>query len=358
MNRKTKRAAIFMALACAVTLTGCGTSGDTVKSGISVVREETGAEYRLTTAKTGTVTLTENVRAKYFAARQENHGFDATGLYYDQFMVSVGDEVKAGDVLATLDCAELDRQIAQKEAALAELDLSLERNGRLLSLFDQRQGDRPLTADDSARRRGYEIAIRNANDEKAIISTELDQLHSQREGRVITAALDGTVTFVRDVQPGETSVSGRVVITVTDLSSCAFTAAVQYPDALDAEDIYTVTIDGAQYELMLTTAEELGIEPEPMNEKSTLTRIYFAALTPTVNLAADVIGSFTVTVASHDNVVYIPVDALTTINEATCVYVPNEHGLMVAREVAVGLSTSRYAEITAGLEAGEQVILY
>lgn len=358
MNKHIKRAALVLALAGTLTLSGCG--GDNVGSGtgISVVREETGAEYRLTAVKRGNITLTESVRTKYFAARQENHGFAASGLYYDQFMVSVGDDVKAGDILATLDCVELDAKIAQKQAAIEELDLNLERNIQLLALFDERQGDRPLTADDGARRRGYETAIRDAEDEKAIVSAELSDLLAQREGRVIYAAIDGTVTFVRDVQPGETSVSGRVVVTVTDLTACAFTASVQHPESLSADEIYTITIDGEPYDLMLTTAEELGIEPEPMNDKSTLTRVYFEPLTPTVNLSADATGSFVVTVASNDEAIYIPADALTSVNGVTCVYVENDAGLMSVREVTVGIQTSRYVEITSGLEEGENVIMY
>ena len=358
MNTKIRRAALALALLGTLALSGCSGANDGANEGISVVREETGAQYTLNTVKNGNITLTESVRVKYFAANQQNHSFSETGVYYDTFMVSVGDEVKAGDMLATLDCAALDQAIAEKQATLDELTLSLERNTQLLTLFDQRQGDTPLSSEDSALRREYETVIRNSEGEIAIVSTELEQLLSQREGRVIYAAIDGTVTFVRDVTPGETSMNGRVVITVTDLDSCAFTATVEHPDALERDVIYTPKINGTLYEIVLTTAEELGIEEEPMNAQSKLTRVYFRPVVPSVELEADATGTFSLVIAARENVTYIPAAALTEVNGAYSVYVPDENGLMSVRNVEVGLSTSRYVEILSGLEVGESVIMY
>lgn len=358
MNSNIRRAALALTFAGILALSGCRGTDTASGGGVSVVRDDASAEYRLTTARVGTVTLTETVRVKYFAARQESYCFTDSGLYYDSFAVSVGDEVHVGDVLATLDCEALDADIARLEADISELERTLDRNGRLMALFDERQGDLPLSAADSTRRRGYETAIRDANDELSILTAELDGLRVQREGRVITANIDGTVTFVRSVEPGETSMNGRVVVTVTDIDSCAFSATMEHPESLVDGEIYAVSIDGATYEITPATAEELGIEPEVMNEKSSRRPVYFTPITPSVNLAAGASGSFTVTVESRENVVYVPVGALTAVNGVPCVYVPDEHGLMSVRPVTAGLSTSRYVEIIAGLESGESVIMY
>jgi len=358
LNRNVKHGLMAAALAGILLLSGCSTAGTDARSGISVVREDTGAQYSLTAVRQGNITLTETVRVKYFAATSKNYGFGESGLYYDTFMVSIGDEVKAGDVLATLDCEQLDAEIAAKENAIAEHTRDLERNRQLLALFDQRQGDKPLSAEDSARRRGYETAIRDAEGEIDILSTELAQLHAQRENRVIVADIDGTVTYVRDVEPGETSINGRVVITITDLDSCAFTSSVEHPECLSEGEIYTASISGAKYDVVLTTAEELGIEEEPMNAQSTLTRVYFAPVIPSVDLSEDASGTFTIVVDSRTDVLYIPKNALTEVDGETCVYVLNENGLMSVRPVSVGLVTPRYVEITDGLEVGEEVVLY
>ena len=358
MNRNIRRAALALALTGTVLLSGCNGADTTAQTGISVVREETGAEYRLTPARLGDITLTETVRIKYFAATQQSYGFGESGVYYDNFLVTVGDEVKAGDILGTLDCASLDAQIASLEATSAELERILERNRSLLTLFDERQGERELSADDSARRRGYETAIRDAEDEISIVYTQLSTLRTQREGRIIYADIDGTVTFVREVENGETSVNGRVIFTITDLDSCAFSSTVEHPESLERDKIYTAMFSGEPYDVMLATAEELGIEEEPMNEASKLTRVYFRPVTPSVNLTADATGSFVVTVDSRTETVYVPATTLTEIDGETCVYVLDESGLMTARKVTIGLATNRYVEITEGLEAGEEIVQY
>ena len=103
-----------------------------------MVKEGSPAEYSLTTVRQGEITLTESVRVKYFAARQKSYGFGESGYYYDTFLVSVGDEVKKGDVLATLDCGELDGEIASLRQRQRVLSQELSRAQALLSLMDQR----------------------------------------------------------------------------------------------------------------------------------------------------------------------------------------------------------------------------
>lgn len=358
MNRNIKRAALALALTGTVLLSGCNSADTNVRDGIAVVREDTGAEYRCITARQGDITLTETVRIKYFAASQKNYGFGESGVYYDDFLVSVGDEVKSGDILGTLDCASLDAGIADLETTIEELERTLDRNRSLLTLFDERQGDAELSADDSARRREYETAIRDAEDEISIVATELETLRKQREGRVVYADIDGTVTYVREVENGETSVNGRPVFTITNLDSCAFSSTVEHPECLIDGEIYTATISGEKYDVVLTTAEALGIEEEPMNAQSKLTRVYFAPVTPSVNLTADASGSFTITVDQRTDVVYVPTSVLTTVDGVSSVYVLDENGLMSVRNVTVGLTTNRYAEIIEGLEAGDEIVQY
>lgn len=358
MNKNMRRALCALALAGTLTLCGCQKAENDGAQSIAVVRDDTGSEYRLVEVRSGDISLTESIRAKYFAAREESYGFGESSLYYDAFEVSVGDEVKAGDVLATLDAGELNLRIAECEAAKEEANRVLERNRELAELYHARMEGRTPDEADRARIRAYETAVRDAEDEISVLEAELAELNAQKENRVIVSGIDGTVTFVRAVENGETSVKGKAMITVTDLTSCAFTAEVEHPQALKEDEVYTVKVGGEACEIRLTTAEELGVESAPMNEKSMLTRVYFALLTPSVNLTSDSTGTFSVEVESREGVPYIPATAVTKIDGKTCVYVPDECGLCAVREVEVGLVTQRYAEILSGLEVGEHVIQF
>lgn len=353
MIHKFKRALCVLSAASLMALTGCSGGSDAYqRNTIETVKEASRAEYRMTTVKRGDITLKETVRVEYFAARQENLGFGMSGLYYDQINVAVGDDVKTGDVLATLECTEIDADIAECHSKKISLETEIARSQALLDLLDERG------ADDPDRRHEYEVAIRDAQDECAVMDAELARLEEMRAGRVIIAPIDGIVSFIREIEPGETSVTGRIVLTVTDLDSCAFYTTVNNPDAVDPEAIYTITVDNADYDLMLADPEEMGIEVTPLNEKSTRTQLYFRLLTPNANLSTGDTGKFTVIGDSRSDVLYIPSIALTTVDGVTSVYVPDENGLMTVRNVETGLDTGSYVEILSGLEEGDQVIMH
>ncbi len=358
-----KRRAALCALTTlfALSLTGCtGTQSAARDNAINVVRADASAEYNLATVRRGDISLTESVRVTYFAARAASYGFATSGIYYENFQVSVGDQVQAGDVLATLESAEIDAEIASCEAEIDSLTLERDRNSALLALYDARLAGREAATGTAgrtdARRRTYEVAIRDAEDRMEVLDVRLDELNAQRAGRVVTADIDGTVTYVRDVQPGETSVKGRTIITVTDLSSCAFESTVEHPEAIPFDQTYDIRIDGQDYAIYRTTAEELGVAEEPMNEKSARTRVYFAPLVPSVNLAEGASGKFTVVVQKSEDTLYVPATCVAEADGQTCVYILDDAGLKTIRPITVGLLTPRSCEITSGLDEGDRVV--
>lgn len=358
-----KRAALAaLAVVAALSLAGCAGAGSAAReNAIDVVRADAGAEYSLATVKRGDISLTESVRVTYFAARAASYGFGASGVYYESFLVSVGDQVKAGDVLATLESAEIDAEIASCEAEIDSLTLERDRNSALLALYDERLAGREALTGQAARaddrRRGYEVAIRDAEDRMEVLGVRLGELSDQRAGRVLTADIDGTVTYVRDVQPGEASVKGRTIVTVTDLSSCAFESTVEHPEAVSFDETYKIKIDGQEYAIRRTTAEELGVADEPMNEKSTRTRVYFAPLVPSVNLAEGATGKFTVVVRTAEDALYVPLNCVAEADGEPCVYVLDGAGLKTVRPVTVGLTTTRSCEILSGVSEGDRVVV-
>ena len=363
LRNSKKRASLPVLLTLvALLLGGCaGTDAAGRENAIHVVRADASAQYSLATVRRGALSLTESVRVTYFAARAGSYGFGTSGIYYESFLVSVGDQVKAGDVLATLESAEIDNEIDACEAEIDALSLERDRNSALLTLYDERQAGRAALTDESGqadgRRRSYEVAIRDAEDRMEVLSVRLSELNDQRAGRVVTADIDGTVTYVLAVQPGETSVRGRTVVTVTDLSSCAFESTVEHPEAIPFGETYEISIDGADYAIYRTTAEELGVDEEPMNEKSVRTRVYFAPLVPSVNLSEGATGKFTTVVASADDTLYVPLNCVAEADGEPCVYVLDEAGLKTVRPVTVGLTTARSCEILSGLSEGDRVVV-
>lgn len=335
----------------ALLLCGCRDGTSNNKNAIKAVLDVKTSEYRTTTVKRGDISLRESVRVSYFASESENLSFPVSGLYYETIDVEVGDSVSVGDQLAALERSAIDDEMAELNTRRGSLENEISRAQSVLDLLETRG-----VSDDA--KRPYEITVRDANDELKVINARLDELEDQRAGRIITAGIDGIVTYVRETENGEVSTKGKTVISVTNLDSCAFSATLEHPEALSEEEIYTVSIDGSEYELKLTSAESLGIEQQAKNEKSSRSTVYFRNLTPSVDLTDGASGKFYITIDSREDVLYVPSASVSEVDGQICVYVPDETGLASVKPVSVGLDTGNYIEILSGLDEGETIILF
>lgn len=110
--------------------------------------------------------------------------------------IEVGDQVKAGDVLMTLDTVVLEARVAEAQANVA----AAETNVRYLRRVGP--GDEMLNA-----------AIADSDRAKAVLA----QMQAMLAQASLAAPISGTVVSV-DAAPGETAVPGRVLAVIGDLS--------------------------------------------------------------------------------------------------------------------------------------------
>ena len=346
-----RRTLLCELLALTLLLCGCRSGTSNNKNAIKAVLDVKTSEYRMTSVKRGDIAMRESVRVSYFASESESLSFPVSGLYYESIDVEVGDSVRTGDQLAALERSAIDDEIIELNARKESLENEIGRTKSVLDLLEARG-----VSDDM--KRPYEITVRNANNEVKVIDARLDELECERSDRIITAGIDGTVTFVREIANGEVSTKGKNVVSVTNLDSCAFSATLEHPEALNENEIYTVSIDGTMYELRLTSAESLGIAETAKNEKSSRTTVFFRNLTPSVDLANGASGKFYITIDDRNDVLYLPSSAVSEVDGQICVYVPDETGLASVKPVSVGLDTGSYIEILSGIDEGETVILF
>jgi multidrug efflux pump subunit AcrA (membrane-fusion protein) len=110
--------------------------------------------------------------------------------------VQVGDTVKAGDVLVTLNPVILEARVAEAEAGVA----SAETQVRYLRRVGP--GDEQLNA-----------AMAEADRARAVV----EQAKATLEQASLTAPIDGTIVAV-ETAPGETATPGKVLVIIGDLS--------------------------------------------------------------------------------------------------------------------------------------------
>jgi RND family efflux transporter MFP subunit len=121
--------------------------------------------------------------------------------YVDQRNVDIGDKVKAGQLLATIVAPELDHQIAQAEATLAQLRSTLQQRKAARELarvtWDRdkpvvQKGWLPLqqgTIDEQ-----QEATVREARNNVVAQEAQVNVLHQQKIYQSVVAPFDGVIT--------------------------------------------------------------------------------------------------------------------------------------------------------------------
>lgn len=164
-RRKRMVYPLVLALGLSLGITGCKKEEETYDTGVSV--------------ESAVRTDIENVytaKGKIISGQESSMNVKATSsqdaIIIDQVYVSVGDEVKAGDVLYTIDTTQAARDLALKEQQQAISDqqnaIKQEDNERALSDAQANSGDQYVT--------GTRNLVRNADDtNKAIVQQLEDQ---------------------------------------------------------------------------------------------------------------------------------------------------------------------------------------
>lgn len=110
-----------MLIALAATMVGCGSNG--TKSSAVVAQEEPAVAVKVCTAETSKMEITETYTSEILPYKQNDITPAAQGLHIDKILVDVGDYVKAGDIVATMNRTSL----KQLEINLATVEDSYNR---------------------------------------------------------------------------------------------------------------------------------------------------------------------------------------------------------------------------------------
>ena len=110
----------LMLIALAATMVGCGSNGS--KSTV-VAQVESAVAVKVCTAETSTMEINETYTSEILPYKQNDITPAAQGLHIDKILVDVGDYVKAGDIVATMNRTSL----KQLEINLATVEDSYNR---------------------------------------------------------------------------------------------------------------------------------------------------------------------------------------------------------------------------------------
>jgi RND family efflux transporter MFP subunit len=159
---------------------------------------------RVATVEAGPNTVSVTLPGTTAAFAAANIYARATG-YIAQRKVDIGDRVKAGDLLAQLAVPEIDDQISQNEATLAQLNSAMdqaEASRRLAQVTWDRDG--PLLKQGWITRQQGDVDLRNLNVQEAAVAAAkhnvtaqeklVKQLRQNRDYASVVAPFDGVIT--------------------------------------------------------------------------------------------------------------------------------------------------------------------
>jgi len=258
----------------------------------------------------------------------------------------LGEGVRAGDVLATVESPEAAAMASERRVAQARADLSRRTYEREASLFQQ--GVTPRQEMESAK---AALEVAQAEAQRATTVAEAAHLTSDGRAVAVVSPIAGKIT-------AQSVTLGAYVAQQADLFRVAGLGAVQVEAAVTAGDLGRIS-PGGQAAILLSNGSPLPAKIQ--------------AVTPTVSGSA---RAATVVVrpeqpsdrlvvgegvqvrlrakANNNGELSVPEDAVQNIDGTDALFVRTENGFR-AQPVLVGTRSGGMAQILSGVRAGEQV---
>jgi len=319
---------------------------------LPLVTPYSGPEYSEVETVRGEVISEARISFTFNPTRREDLRFSVVGRSYGGIFVSEGSQVRAGDLLAELDCSSIQEEIRSTETEIKRLRVRLSAAYRALELAQEKetlQGGFSTVSSDARRADAayYENSI-------AIQQKKLEEKQAELETFRLYAPFDGTVTYVKPVDELSRSGKADTVVTVTDTGSSVFTALTEHWALFPEGEQFTVSTEKGDYLCAACDPASYGVSTAEAadGQKYVCLEICEGSI-PEGSLR----GEVRIELEKKENVLLLPVKAVFTAGGRSYVYYENESGLRSAREVVCGLSDGSYIEIISGLEEGDHVIL-
>jgi len=301
-------------------------------------------------AATGTVATTASYGLAFglparLIAGTSSGPSSSTTWHVKSVVAKVGVAAKKGQVLATADTADLQRQLVDATTSWRAAHVQLQIAETTLS-----------SATTTAAIRQARIGVYNAQSGESQAQQTRTNLLNQIAAATIKAPIDGIVVAV-NVAPGLDAPSGDAI--VLNAGSLQVTAAVVESDlpnvALGQPAQVTVTAVGQDLSGAVTSVAPVATTSSGSN--SVVSYAVTVSITdPSGKVRPGMSADVSITTAQAANVLVVPTTALVGANGSYGVRMLDASGQLVTQPVSVGLVTNTRAEVQSGLSEGETVV--
>src|SRR6266446_287454 len=275
--------------------------------------------------------------------------------YLKSWNKDIGAQVKAGEVLATIEAPDLDQQLAQARATLA----SAKANYDIAAITAGRYGS--LVKKQAIAQQTFDQATADAASKKAVMDANeanVDQLETMQSFKHIVAPFDGVVTL-RNTDIGALinagSTAGQELFDVSDLHRVRI--YVQVPQAFSADlrpglkaTFQMPQYPGQKFDATLVTTSNA------MNAMSRSMLVELQADNTDGKLFGGTYARVDFQIPGDPNMVRIPATALMPVNRGVQVAVLGDGNKVVLKSIQLGRDFGDTVEVTAGLTPQDRVI--
>ena len=346
---------VALVLTAILLLGGCSGRKKTPEVSLSTPRPVENTMYQVTRSNI-IVDYTGIARVTSYGATR--YAFEYSGAYVEKIHVNVGQNVKAGDTLVTLNKTDLRRKLSAAEDELRHQK----------TLYDEAvaaSGEDSSSATSAFRK--YNAALQ-----------ERDALQAQLDSSTIVAESDGVVRYIntrftRIDEPNATTVAGEVVVIVDpeDISNAhavlelsPITLNTYHIDLESEITLYKINNYSIEQGERFT-GKVIGSSQMPSEDGTTFFPGDVALISFYISLenAPDDIAvgdSLSVTYVENEarDTLIIPLSALYQFGGKEFVYILDSQGLRRECYVETGLRNEMFVQIVSGLEEGDIIIQY
>jgi RND family efflux transporter MFP subunit len=274
--------------------------------------------------------------------------------YVSAWFEDIGAHVKKGQVLATIDAPDLDQQLAQARADLANAKANLSLAEVTLERWKSLSQNNIVSQQAKDEKEGDQLAKKAAVEAAQANVARLEALSAFKN---LTAPFDGIVT-ARSLDVGDLlnagGVSGKALFQVSDLHKVRIYVNVPQAFLANMKAGLTATLKlpgtGQTYEAVLTTTSNSLTE----NNRSAL--IELQADNPNDTLWPGAYAEVHFHIPANENSVRIPATALIFGPDGMRVATVDDDNKVITKPVQIGRNLGKDIEIVSGLSVTEKII--
>lgn len=337
----------LMLFVAATLLSGCGKQDEMeVKNEITIASYDatnTASDY----VRRGNLDGRETVTLRLQASQEQEYFFEIPGLLIEKVYVTVGDEVKEGQLLAEAANEDIKKLASESSIAVTAIEEGIAYQTRMLSLEKQKKEyneDKKQTNLDAISR--HTLEIEKLNNELSVAKREAGEWAKELKKTQIYATEAGIVSYVGVFGNGITSDEKMPFVKVQQ-EDCGFAGVLQGEHDLAIGQKISLSIDGVEYPATIQMVnlkegetELLAVPDEYIDTTQVTTAEYVWSREPL------------------NQVLYVPTEAIVTVQGEHYVYVYDENGFPDPVKVRIGKMGPKYTNIEAGVKEGDLVELF